>query len=177
MLFAHNYDQLPVAKGRDLRRVGSTTVASFDWVKGDDFAGRVKNVFEQGMLAASIGFRPTESEPIKTGGVRFTSWELLEFSLVPVPANPDAHKVMRSMGLLPAEETIELDCTMDELVEAVTRRVNVHSKANIESMIKAELAKAVPDILRTAWRAGMSQAYGRIDDTGFPMFGDGRVRR
>lgn len=42
------------------------------------------------LQAVSIGFRPIEYEPIKEGGVRYKSWEMLELSLVGVPANPDA---------------------------------------------------------------------------------------
>lgn len=39
----------------------------------------------------SIGFRPLQSEPIKgTGGIRFTAWELLEISLVTIPAHASA---------------------------------------------------------------------------------------
>ena len=42
------------------------------------------------LQAVSIGFRPIDYEPIKEGGVRYKSWEMLELSLVGVPANPDA---------------------------------------------------------------------------------------
>jgi hypothetical protein len=39
-----------------------------------------------------IGFRALEDgvELLKSGGLRFTKWEMLELSLVSVPANPDA---------------------------------------------------------------------------------------
>lgn len=41
--------------------------------------------------AVSIGFKPIEAEPIQGSyGTRFKKWELLELSLVGVPANPDA---------------------------------------------------------------------------------------
>ena len=42
--------------------------------------------------AVSIGFNVLEDgvEPLKNGGYRFTKWEILELSLVGVPANPDA---------------------------------------------------------------------------------------
>jgi HK97 family phage prohead protease len=38
----------------------------------------------------SVGFLPRASEPIKGGGRRFTSWDLLEVSIVTVPANAGA---------------------------------------------------------------------------------------
>lgn len=42
--------------------------------------------------AVSIGFNVLEdgAEVMKSGGLRFTKWEMLELSLVGVPANPDA---------------------------------------------------------------------------------------
>lgn len=42
--------------------------------------------------AVSIGFSVLEDgvELLKSGGYRFTKWEILELSLVGVPANPDA---------------------------------------------------------------------------------------
>ena len=39
---------------------------------------------------ASIGFRPIEMQPNEFGGNDITAWELLEWSLVPIPANQDA---------------------------------------------------------------------------------------
>lgn len=39
---------------------------------------------------ASIGFRPIEMQPNEYGGNDITVWELLEWSLVPIPANQDA---------------------------------------------------------------------------------------
>jgi HK97 family phage prohead protease len=45
--------------------------------------------------AISIGFNPIEYEPIGRGGTRFTEWELLELSIVSVPANPNAVVIAR----------------------------------------------------------------------------------
>jgi HK97 family phage prohead protease len=44
----------------------------------------------------SIGFRPIESESLSRGGVKFTKWELLDISVVAVPANPSALVIQRS---------------------------------------------------------------------------------
>ncbi|OLL29494.1 hypothetical protein BTH42_22450 [Burkholderia sp. SRS-W-2-2016] len=44
-----------------------------------------------GLLAhVSIGFRALKTEKMHDGGTRYLSWEWLELSLCPVPANPDA---------------------------------------------------------------------------------------
>ena len=46
---------------------------------------------KSGLVAGvSIGFRPIEYEPMRSGGYRFTKSEVYELSLVTVPAQPDA---------------------------------------------------------------------------------------
>jgi HK97 family phage prohead protease/HK97 family phage major capsid protein len=76
---------------------------------------RLRTFIEQRILrAVSIGFRALAADPIDPkdpwGGVRFTKSELLECSLVSVPANPDA-LIMR--GLTPAaiDTRIFLTCS------------------------------------------------------------------
>lgn len=39
---------------------------------------------------ASIGFKPEAAAPNERGGLDFTGWSLLEWSVVPIPANQDA---------------------------------------------------------------------------------------
>ena len=51
----------------------------------------VRLLWEGGWVrTASIGFRPIAAQANEWGGKDFTAWELLEFSLVPVPANAAA---------------------------------------------------------------------------------------
>lgn len=46
---------------------------------------------KSGLVAGvSIGFRPLEYEPMRSGGYRFTKCEVYELSLVTIPAQPDA---------------------------------------------------------------------------------------
>ena len=48
-------------------------------------------LWQQGLIrTASIGFNPTDFKNNDAGGYDFTEWELLEWSLVPVPANQEA---------------------------------------------------------------------------------------
>ena len=46
----------------------------------------------------SVGFNPNKVEPIKGGGNRIETWELLELSLVSVPCNPEAVVTQRSLA-------------------------------------------------------------------------------
>jgi HK97 family phage prohead protease len=51
----------------------------------------IRALWEQGLIrTASVGFNPLEWEENEAGGYDFTAWELLEWSLVPVPANQEA---------------------------------------------------------------------------------------
>lgn len=54
--------------------------------------------------AVSIGFKPLEYTYLEDSyGIRFTSWEMLELSLVGVPANPDAViQTVKSAGMTDA---------------------------------------------------------------------------
>jgi HK97 family phage prohead protease len=61
----------------------------------DEFCGLTK----AGVLSAlSVGFDPVEAEPNGKGGYNFNKWELLELSIVAVPANPGATVLARSFG-------------------------------------------------------------------------------
>lgn len=62
--------------------------------KADEYCGLAKN----GVLnTVSPGFRELDTSPIKGGGVHIKAWELLELSLVAVPANPGAVVIGRSL--------------------------------------------------------------------------------
>lgn len=97
-LWAHDWHgRLPVGKAEDVRIVPGTGV-DFDILfdSGDPFAMDVERKYRGGFLnAVSIGFQPKEwterrNEEGWVVGYVFTSWELLELSGVPIPANADA---------------------------------------------------------------------------------------
>ena len=58
---------------------------------GLDYVEKVWRQVKSGLLRGlSIGFRPTKSIPLKTGGKRFLELDLFELSLVTIPANAQA---------------------------------------------------------------------------------------
>lgn len=63
----------------------------------------IRALIDAGILrAVSVGFRPIESEPIENsmvGGMRYLKSELVESSLVSVPANPNALAVAKSLKI------------------------------------------------------------------------------
>ena len=81
VLYAHDrFSELPVARTTALRRTNRGLVADFEFLPGDVRAQRVKNAWDKGFLrAASVGVRQMEDGPP----------ELVEWSIVPVPADRD----------------------------------------------------------------------------------------
>jgi HK97 family phage prohead protease/HK97 family phage major capsid protein len=74
-------------------------------------ADEVRRLIEADLLpAASVGFSPLESEPIDPkrphAGTRYTKQDLLETSIVSVPANPSALQIARSLNI--SDDTITL---------------------------------------------------------------------
>lgn len=96
LIFGHNYEDPWSIIGR-----AAETMVGADGVRfrpelrqpanDADPMNIIRLLWEQDLLrAASIGFNPMEWKENEFGGRDFTRWELLEISLVPIPANADA---------------------------------------------------------------------------------------
>ena len=91
--------------------------------KADEYCALAK----AGILgAASIGFRSLESKPLGTGGLMFLRWELLEISLVSVPANANALIVQRAYSKTTAPDAARAEHIGDliECLAALGQRTN-----------------------------------------------------
>lgn len=96
MLWAHDYKKPPIGKAISITpdEKGLLAVAQF---ADDEFSTQIFDLFKGGFLNAfSVGFNPTPGkykvEPINSErkGLVYLEADLLEFSAVPVPANPGA---------------------------------------------------------------------------------------
>lgn len=97
ILWAHKYDELPVGKATNVKVTDAGLELDFEFapVEANAKAEEVKNCFEQGFLnAVSVGFIPKERK-----GNTIIKAELLEVSIVPVPANQEALRLAMSKGL------------------------------------------------------------------------------
>ena len=83
---------LPIGRTLSISRaLEGGIVAEFEFLEDDAFAQRIRNAWDKGFLqAASISWLPLESVPAEGGVLRDTRAELLEWSIVSVPADPDA---------------------------------------------------------------------------------------
>lgn len=104
-LFGHS-SSFPVGKWADVRVEDGKLKGKLDMAKpGTSYRlDELRRLIEQGILrAVSVGFRSIKAEPLEAdrpgGGLRFLKQELLECSLVSVPANPAALAVARSLKI------------------------------------------------------------------------------
>jgi HK97 family phage prohead protease len=94
VLWAHSHREPPVGQALSIEVDGDALVASAQFADAETyaFADTVYRLLKKGFLrATSVGFFPKEwTYDEDRGGYNFISSELFEFSIVPVPANPDA---------------------------------------------------------------------------------------
>ena len=129
-LWAHDYSSLPICKHGQWKvdKVdGESVLRLWSQFCSEDlypFADKVRKMYEQGFLrAGSIGWIPLEYETIvdKNGytvGFDFLKNDLLEFSAVPVPSDPNALIEAVQRGVLSGED-------MEKLVQNKKRGDNL----------------------------------------------------
>ncbi len=108
-LFNHNPD-FPIGKWVNLRVINGQ-LRGFLQLAPKGISARIDEIIgliEAGILkAVSVGFLPKEFESIGKGhGSRYLKSELVETSLVSIPANPNALAVAKSLGVSP--ETLDV---------------------------------------------------------------------
>lgn len=121
ILWAHNYYETPIGKAVEMKMTGDSISVKIKFASEiDPFADKVEKLVAGGYLkTVSVGFMVYKSEPLTTEdlaqrpemkyGQRLYG-DLLEVSVVPVPANPEAlnenafaEVVSRGWGLKPDE--------------------------------------------------------------------------
>jgi uncharacterized protein len=153
VLFGHDYSSLPVGSctSVDVRPEG--IVASWRWLENDPMADRVRNAFDQGVLrAASVGFRPGVSQRRANGGLLYKTWSLLEWSLVPIPSNPGAVRLAKSLIGVSSDDAIlrisddddeSLDFDRSDLAAAFREAFPGVLRDAIGDAVQSEVARAV----------------------------------
>lgn len=103
LLWAHDYRAHPVGKLAAPRTVGKKVKAKIaEWVPRDlsEFAWATEQMMRRGFLnACSVGFRPLSYEYNDDYSIKYITQELLEVSVVPVPANANALVAAKGAGL------------------------------------------------------------------------------
>jgi HK97 family phage major capsid protein/HK97 family phage prohead protease len=104
-LYNHNKDVV-LGNWYDLRIDRGRLIGRLVWMETDyPIVRYVRELVDQKVLrTVSVGFQPEESEPLdpkqpNRGGRRFKRQQLLECSIVTVPANPNAIAISRSLNI------------------------------------------------------------------------------
>lgn len=143
-LFGHQ-SSFPIGTWSNVRVEGTRLIGTLKLAaKGtSDRINELIGLVEQGVLrAVSVGFRPLENEPIDSkqpyGGQRYTKQQLLETSLVSVPANPAALAIAKSLHI--SEETLVL-----AFGEQATKRRDLSETGEQADIISRDLTRSRVD--------------------------------
>lgn len=97
----------------------------------------IRAAVEAGVLrAVSVGFHAIDAEPMGKGGVRFKKAELVECSLVSIPANPNALALAKSLNLSDDAQQVIFGKSADEI--ALLRRSGEPAVKNLASASKPQ---------------------------------------
>lgn len=122
LLWGHNPHELPIGKVTDIKIDKNRLVFDAELAeKENDFAAKVGNLMRGGFLNTfSVGFRPLERD-----GDTFKRMELLEISVVNVPANAEA-MLSHEFKQLQKEEKKMIKKNKDQkLVEEDDKRIRI----------------------------------------------------
>lgn len=144
VLWAHDYSLPPIGKALWVRRDGDTVVSKVQFAK-TPFAQEIFQLFKEGFLKAfSVGFMPkewTDGDGQKTPYRTYSKWEMLEYSAVPVPANPEAIALAMSKGILrdptliKAFEVVEEELVQEFNHEVVEEKIEEAKGTGLEELI------------------------------------------
>lgn len=107
-LFGHD-NSFPIGTWDNVRVEGGKLLGKLKLAEAGTSAriDELRSLVQQKVLkAVSVGFKPIESEGNGKRGIRFIRQELLETSLVSVPANPAALAVARSLNI--SDDTMKM---------------------------------------------------------------------
>lgn len=162
-LFAHRGD-FPIGNWTNVRVEGTKLIGTLVLAaKGtSERINELISLVEQGVLrAVSVGFRPIENEPIDPkqpyGGQRYTKQQLLETSLVAVPANPAALAVAKSLHV--SDETLEM-----AFGEHAEKRRDLSETGEHATRTSADLTRSRADRRSNPKEPTMKTLSQRIED-------------
>lgn len=103
VLYSHESHELPIGRAENVRVEDGKLLATLTIATGTERAEEVWNLVQQGMLkGVSVGFRPHTTRWEKRDGrevLVLDDNELLEISITPIPANPEALAQLRARAL------------------------------------------------------------------------------
>lgn len=143
VLWAHDSSILPVGKASNVRVEDGKLKARATFMPRElsGFADTVMKALKAGFLSASsVGFAPLKynfvDDPQRRFGIDFLEQELLEFSIVPIPANPGALIEGRSADC-------DLAALIDYAEQTIERLAPPERKGSFAQKIAASQGNAI----------------------------------
>ncbi len=162
ILFAHDHRSPAVAKATEIEKTDNSLIFTLKfppvgvYQKSDELYGLYKHKI---MKASSVGFIPIDYEfrKDKEGGIHFKKQELLELSLVTVPAHQDALALSLYGEYEPkenysniVEDVRKIQEKLDSLSEEMNRfRYSVEAQEMIEKVRKTaeEIKRRIKEVM------------------------------
>ena len=161
VLFAHDYRALPIGRAIQIERHSDRLVATVEFATAElnPLAEQVFRMVKAGFLkGASIGFRPLEwAYDEERRGVNFQKVELLEFSIVPVPANAEALIAASAAG-------VDVAVLKDWAEQTLARVRGAEALARLPWLTAKESEQLADEPIR--WNSQLSKAF---DADGEPL--------
>lgn len=127
-LFNHHPDKI-AGFWTDLKRKGDTLTGYIRFAS-TSLGQMLKTLVDDGVpLGASIGFRGN-GEPNKQGGIHFKDIDLMETSIVSVPAHPRAVQIAKSFGI---NLDVDVQAKSRRSDNAITHARRALAKANLNA--------------------------------------------
>lgn len=162
LLYAHDYSQLPIGRTNPYMDGGKLKF-DVEFVPKEiyPFAGTVEAMVELGFLnAVSVGFKPLDMD-----GTRIKRSELLELSIVPIPANAEALIERKGMGMRPIYRT-DLDYAAKMTAARIDEAVSEWFKKadSEEDMDDEPKKKSLPDLALLVQEAISDLKQGDVEN-------------
>jgi HK97 family phage prohead protease len=179
LFWNHEYDK-PVGKCVNLKRIGDTLVGEFEFARrpegmeGEFFPEVAASLVAQGVVnAVSVGYVPEDGGVRRANGVDkkrygdgvhtvFSRWKLLEISLAPLQANPDALITAVRKGVCSSSLATKM---FGVIVPPRRIQVSVEvppNKKTVEVFVASTPTKKVPISVKALVGVELARAKGRV---------------
>ncbi|KKN71413.1 hypothetical protein LCGC14_0421350 [marine sediment metagenome] len=179
--WAHSYGEPPIARTQWITK-GRKQITAKAQFADTVFADEIYQLYKKNYLSAfSVGFIPKKSHTPTPDEIKkrpewaeasriFDEWELLEFSAVPVPANPEALATAVKTKEISVSKELQEQLGIDEdetfyptNTNSDAKAVDVKSKISVGEKVDVHIVKDEPDydkLIGNAMKKKVGIMYG-----------------
>jgi hypothetical protein len=176
ILWAHDSEAPPIGMATAIGVQGKRLVGDVRFADAEtyEFADTIFRLVQGKFIrAGSVGFLPLEwkfaADKSRPNGIDFKRQELLEFSICPIPANPNALNEARSMGIDTRPLVGWAEKILDGGGSVLVPRAELDALRKAAAEPRARPKKAivpgvVKDLANVAWLAQLLQSLSFLED-------------